>query len=53
MIHELGHLAAASFNVYCFEYAIRMGPIYLAERKAEKLNSHFGQFLSRICIDVW
>lgn len=34
MIHELGHLAAAkAFNVYCFEYAIGMGPILFSRKR--------------------
>lgn len=34
MIHELGHLAAAkAFNVYCFEYAIGMGPVLFSRKR--------------------
>ncbi|WP_273103301.1 site-2 protease family protein, partial [Bulleidia extructa] len=35
-IHEFGHLLAAkSFGVYCYEYAIGMGPQFWKVRKKE------------------
>ena len=41
IVHELGHLAAAkSFNVYCLEYSIGMGPL-LFKRKRKNGETQF------------